>query len=377
MPRPPRPIEITAALAGAVLTVDLAAVAANWRLIAKKLGRAEAAAVVKADAYGLGLDRVAPVLSAAGCRAFCVAHPAEGIALRNILDAAEAAIVVLNGLLPGAEDAYADSRLMPALGSLAEIARWRAFGKRRGGALPCWLHVDTGMSRLGLPPDEFAMLAEKPELLDGLNVRVVMSHLACADEPGNPKNRAQLESFRNARRALPMGRASFANSGGVFLGGDFHFDVARPGVALYGGAPLAGEPNPMAQVVRLQGKIVQVRRVDTPETVGYGATHRVEGPGRIATVPVGYADGYLRSLSNRGTGYIGDKPVPVVGRVSMDLITLDVTGVPENLASVGQLVDLIGPHNSVDKVAHDAGTIGYEILTSLGRRYRRVYVGGA
>jgi alanine racemase len=174
-----------------------------------------------------------------------------------------------------------------------------------------------------------------------------------------------------------MGRASFANSGGVFLGGDFHFDLARPGVALYGGAPLAGEPNPMAQVVRLQGKIVQVRRVDTPETVGYGATHRVEGPGRIATVPVGYADGYLRSLSNRGTGHIGDKPVPVVGRVSMDLITLDVTGVPENLASVGQLVDLIGPLNPVDKVARDAGTIGYEILTSLGRRYRRVYVGGA
>jgi alanine racemase len=174
-----------------------------------------------------------------------------------------------------------------------------------------------------------------------------------------------------------MGKAAFANSGGIFLGPDFHFDLARPGVVLCGVAPLAGEPNPMAQVVRLQGKILQVRRVDTPQTVGYGASHRVEGPGRIATVGVGYADGYLRSLSNRGTGYIGDAPVPVVGRVSMDLITLDVTGVPERLSSVGALVDLIGPNNPVDRVALEAGTIAYEILTSLGSRYHRAYVGGA
>jgi alanine racemase len=382
MPRPPLPVEITDALAGAVLTIDLSAVAANWRLVQSRLGKAEAAAVVKADAYGLGVDRVAPVLLAAGCRTFCVAHPAEGIELRDVLDqagggAAETAILVLNGLMPGAADAYANSRLMPALGSLAEIAAWQKFGERQKKAPPCVLHVDTGMLRLGLPPDELAALAENPGLLEGCDVRMVISHLACADERDNPKNREQLAQFNKIRRMLPMGRASLANSGGVFLGSDFHFDLARPGVVLYGVAPLAGEPNPMAQVVRLQGKIIQVRRVDTPQTVGYGASHRVEGPGRIATVPVGYADGYLRSLSNRGTGYIGLRPVPVVGRVSMDLITLDVTGVPENLASVGQTVDLIGPLNPVDMVANDAGTIAYEILTSLGRRYRRVYVGGA
>jgi len=375
MPRPPAPIEISATLAGAVLTVDLGAVAANYRLIQERLAGTEAAAVVKADAYGLGLAKVAPVLAAAGCRTFCVAHVGEAIAARQVLGKS-ATVVVLNGLLAGAEDAFAEHGLTPALGSLAEVAAWRAQGRRRNKKLPCWLHADTGMLRLGLPPDELDGLADDRRLLDGLDVRVVMSHLACADERAHPKNREQLARFAEVRRRLPMGKASFANSAGVFLSPDFHFDVARPGVALYGVAPIAGEPNPMSPVVRLQAKIVQVRRVDTPETVGYGATRRIEGPGRIATVPVGYADGYLRSLSNRGTGYIGDVPVPVVGRVSMDLITLDVTDVPENLARVGALVDMIGPSNPVDRVAAEAGTIGYEILTSLGARYHRVYVGG-
>ncbi len=376
MPRPAPHPDVPAALAGAVLTVDLAAIVANYRLLQGRLGKTEAAAVVKADAYGLGLAKVAPALAAAGCRTFCVAHVAEGIQARHALGKA-ATVVVLNGLLAGAEDEFAEHALVPALGSLAEIDRWRAFCAKRGKSLPCWLHVDTGMLRLGLPPDELDALAADRARLDGLDVAVVMGHLACADERKHPKNAEQLAAFAAARRALAIGKASFANSGGVFLGPQYHFDVARPGVALYGVAPQAGEPNPMAQVVRLQGKIVQVRRVDTPQTVGYGATHRIEGPGKIATVPVGYADGYLRSLSNRGTGYIGDFPAPVVGRVSMDLITLDVTGIPENVAAVGALVDLIGPRNPVDKVAADAGTIGYEILTSLGARYHRVYAGGA
>ncbi len=375
MPRPPALIEISATLAGAILTVDLGAVAANYRLIRKRLGKTEAAAVVKADAYGLGLVKVSPVLAAAGCRTFCVAHVGEAIAARQVLGKT-ATVVVLNGLLASAEGEFAEHALTPALGSLAEIAAWRAQCQRRNAPLPCWLHADTGMLRLGLSADELKTLGEQPRLLDGLDVRVVMSHLACADERAHPKNREQLARFAEVRRRLPMGKASFANSGGVFLGPDYRFDLARPGVALYGVAPIAGEPNLMSPVVRLQAKIVQVRRVDTPETVGYGATHRIEGPGRIATVPVGYADGYLRSLSNRGTGYIGDVPVPVVGRVSMDLITLDVTGVPEHVAKVGALVDLIGPHNPVDRVAKQAGTIGYEILASLGARYHRAYVGG-
>lgn len=376
MPRRGSLPDIPEALAGAVLTVDLAALAANYRLIRERLGETQAAAVVKADAYGLGAAEVAPALWAAGCETFCVAHVAEGMQVREALGRGPA-IVVLNGLLPGAEDACGDDDLIPALGSLREIAAWRAFCDRRDERMPCWLHVDTGMLRLGLPPDELKTLSDDPGLLDGLDVAVVMSHLACADERAHPKNREQLAAFADARRVLAMGKASFANSSGVFLGSDYHFDIARPGVALYGVAPQIGEPNPMAGVVRLQAKILQVRRVDTPQTVGYGATHRIEGPGRLATIPVGYADGYLRSLSNRGTGYIGEVPVPVVGRVSMDLITLDVSGVPESVASVGTTVELIGPHNPVDRVAEDAGTIGYEILTSLGKRYHRAYVGGA
>ncbi len=382
MPSPPSLPDISEAHAGAILTVDLDAVAANYRLLRDRLGAAACAAVVKADGYGLGMERVAPALARAGCRTFFVAHIEEGIRLRQVLnDTGESEFVqveihVLGGLAAGAEGAYDASRLAPVLGSLHEIHDWKTYCARVERPLPCSIHADTGMGRLGLPPDELDKLTEEPSRLEGLDILGVMSHLASADEPESPKNAEQLAAFTDVRRRLPQGKASFANSSGIFLGANYHFDMARPGVALYGVGPVPGEPNPMAQVVRLQGKIVQVRDVDAPQTVGYGATHRVEGPSRIATVPVGYADGYLRSLSNRGTGYIGDFPVPVVGRVSMDLITLDVTGVPEHLLATGSLVDLIGPQNPVDRVAREAGTIGYEILTSLGHRYRRVYIGG-
>jgi len=382
MPSSPFRPDINEAHAGALLTIDLGAIAGNYRLLLDRLAGVPAAAVVKADAYGLGAERVAPVLARAGCRVFFVAHIDEGARLRHILDGtgvaehARAEIHVLGGLPPGTENAFAAARLTPVLNSLGEIAAWKDFCAAIEEPLPCDVHVDTGMGRLGLPPDETKRLAEEPERLAGLDVGNVLSHLACADEPDHPKNAEQLAAFRDIRARIGVGRACLANSSGIFLGSDYHFDMARPGVALYGVGPVPDAPNPMAQVVRLQGKIAQVRDVDTPQTVGYGAIHRVEGPGRVATVPVGYADGYLRSLSNRGTGYIGDIPVPVVGRVSMDLITLDVTGVPQDLARVGCLVDLIGPLNPVDRLAAEAGTIGYEILTSLGARYHRAYVGG-
>ncbi|MCP5368140.1 MAG: alanine racemase [Hyphomicrobiales bacterium] len=359
---------------GAILTIDLDAVAANWRLLRDRLGGAECAGVVKADAYGLGAERVAPVLAAAGCRTFFVAQIEEGIALRPLLPDAE--IHVLNGLFPKTEILFEDYGLIPVLNSLGDLAAWRAFCAGLGRALPADLHVDTGMSRLGLPQDEMAALADDPGLLDGVDLRLVISHLACADEPDHPLNGAQLAEFRQVRRALPGGRASLANSAGVFLGPDYHHDLARPGIALYGGAPTGQGPNPMAQVIGLQGKILQVREIDTPRTVGYGATHAVAGRRKIATVPVGYADGFLRSLSNRGHGWIGGCRVPIVGRVSMDLITLDVTDAPADAARPGALVDLIGPRNPVDAVAADAGTISYEILTGLGRRYHRVHLTG-
>ena len=366
---------VDARLAGAVLTVDLAALQANYRLISNRLtGGATASAVVKADAYGIGIGPAATALWAAGARDFFVAHADEGVTLRRHL--ADARIHVLNGAHAGAEDAFREHGLIPALNCLGDVARWRAFCAKAGQPLPCVLHVDTGMCRLGLDRREYARVAADPSLLDGLDIQTVMSHLASADED-SPQNAEQLALFRDARARLPMGRASFANSSGVFLGPDYHFDLARPGVALYGVNPTPGCPNPMAQVVRLKAKILQVRDVDSTETVGYGATHRIAGPSRIATLPVGYADGYLRSLGNRATAYIGDYEAPLVGRVSMDLITIDVTTVPEAQCRPGMTVDLIGPRHTVDDLAAQAGTIGYEILTSLGRRYHRVYAGGA
>jgi alanine racemase len=357
--------------ADAVLDIDLDALVGNWRSLRDRLSPGTlCAGMVKADAYGLGMERVAPALAAAGCEIFFVAQLGEAIELRRLLPGHE--IAVLNGLLPGSAGAFLAHRLIPVLNDLGQIAAWR----ENGGGTPAILHVDTGMSRLGLPPGELARLAGDPTLLAGLNLRAVMSHLACADEPDHPHNARQLVAFRAARAVLPAAPASFANSSGIFLGTGYHFDIARPGAAVYGVNPLPGRPNPMAQVVRLKGKILQTRDIDSGEFVGYGSTHRREGPGRIATVAIGYADGWMRSLSNRGSVVIAGQRVPVVGRISMDLMTIDVTALDPQAASPGNYAELIGPGNDVDTVAAEAGTIGYEILTSLGDRYHRVYRGG-
>ena len=361
------------AIAGAILTIDLEAIVANWRLIGGRLKGAEAGAVIKADAYGLGAVKVGPALARAGCRQFFVAHISEGIALRSVLPNAD--IHVLNGLLPGTAAAFAAHRLIPVLNSLAEIEAWRRAAGPNGG--PADIHVDTGMRRLGLAPAELRRVADEPALVAGLRLALVISHLACADEPEHGLNREQLDRFRDATRLFPGVRTSFANSSGIFLGEAYHGDVARPGAALFGIAPVPGKPNPMAAVLSLQAKVLQVRDVDARETVGYGATHRIGRRGRLATVAVGYADGYLRSLSNRGSAYLGDVRVPIVGRVSMDLITLDVTALPAQAVVPGTLVDLIGPHLTVDAVGEAAGSIGYEILTGLGQRYHRIWRGGA
>ncbi|MCG8511827.1 MAG: alanine racemase, partial [Rhodospirillales bacterium] len=310
---------------GAILTIDLAAIGDNWRKLKARLHGAECAGVLKADAYGLGAEQVGRTLALAGCRTFFVAHLDEGIRLRRVLPTAE--IHVLNGTLPGTEPDFAEHGLIPVLNSLEAIDGWRKLCAARNDPLPADIHVDTGMARLGLTPEDADRLARNSDLLRGIGVKYLMSHLACAEEHEHPLNGQQLTLFRDMRARLPAGKASFANSSGIFLGPDYHFDLARPGVALYGVNPTPDQANPMAQVVSLQGKILQVRDVDTPQTVGYGATHRFTGPSRIATVAVGYAAGFLRSLSGSGTGYVGDIAAPFVGRVSMDLITLDITDV--------------------------------------------------
>ena len=371
---------VTNSHAGAILSIDLGALTSNYHFLTKKLGGRKPSAVIKADGYGLGALPIAITLANAGCQIFFVANLEEGIRLRNGLNETEVSeysdteIHVLSGLMSNTEDVYEVSRLIPVLGSLNQIYDWKVYCQRNNEALPCDIHVDTGISRLGLPPVELAILEIDPSRIESLNISLIISHLACADKPDHTKNKEQLIAFNHVRKVLPQGRASLANSSGIFLGTDYHFDLARPGAALYGLEPITDQANPMAQVVRLQGKIAQIRDIDTPQTVGYGATHCTEGPARIATVSVGYADGYSRHLSSKGIGYIGDFPVPIVGRISMDLITFNITGVPENLCQVGNLVDLIGPNNPVDVIARDSGTIGYEVLTNLGSRFHRRYM---
>lgn len=360
--------------AGAQLTIDLAAICDNWRMLRDALGGKACAAVVKADAYGLGAAHVAPALAAAGSRHFFVAHLDEGIELRPLLPA-DADLYVLHGVPAGGEPDLLAHRLIPVLNSLAQIDAWTARAQAVGSRLPAIVQVDTGMARLGLSPAEVATLAADPARLAGIELRYLMSHLACAEEPDNPNNRLQLARFNGIRAVLPAAAASFANSSGIFLGPDYHFDLGRPGAALYGVAPVTGAANPMRGVVRLQGRVIQTRRLEPGTAVGYGQSWRAAAPTRIATVGAGYADGYLRSLSNRAVAYVGDVAVPLVGKVSMDTTTFDVSALPEDRVHEGSLIDLIGPHNPVDAVAERAGTIGYEILTSLGRRYARCYLG--
>lgn len=367
---------------GAVLTIDLGAIVANWRALRDRVTPAECAAVVKADAYGLGVTRVAPALARAGCRTFFVATVDEGIALRGCLaaagntDRAKPVIYVLNGIAGEAERSLASSELCPVLNSLDDVRVWAAFvegWQRPPGAA---LHIDTGMSRLGLPDDELDALAADPSLLQNIGPLMIMSHLACAEDQGHPLNNLQRQRFAAAVERLPAAPTSFANSSGIFLGRTYHGNMVRPGAALYGVAPVAGAANPMRQVVRLQGRILQVREIDRGWSVGYGATHQADRRAVIATVAVGYADGFFRSLSNRGRARVAGLSAPMVGRVSMDLITIDVTGADGASVRPGQMVDLLDSHLTVDAVAADAGTIGYEVLTALGSRYQRVYVGG-
>lgn len=363
--------------ARAVLTIDLGALKANWGELNRVSGQAECAGVIKANAYGLGLRQITEALLEEGCRTFFVATLAEARVVRETQPGA--VIYVLDGLLPGASPHYAGFDLRPCLSSLAEIREWVAYGEATGRRLRAAVHVDTGMSRLGLPPSEVSALAgEESGLFDKFELSLVMSHLACADEPGNPMNELQRQRFDQVRAMLPPAPASLANSGGTFLGPEYHYTLVRPGIALYGGRALEGRPNPMRWVVRLQARILQVREIAPGDVVGYGATFRTDRPSRIATLACGYADGFLRALSGSAgrpgpVGYIADHPVPVVGRVSMDLITVDVTDVPEKLAVRGAWVEVMGARTTIDDLTDRAGTIGYELLTRLGQRVHRVY----
>jgi alanine racemase len=322
--------------------------------------------VVKADAYGCGLAAVAPALWRAGCRTFFVAHLSEGIAARNLLP--EAAIYGLNGLPPGHADAFRAHALRPVLGDRSELSEW---AEAAAGAHPAALHVDTGMNRLGLPVEAALALARDP-VIARAGIDLVMSHLVSAEAPDDPLNARQAADFARIRAALPHVRASLANSSGTCLADGARHDLLRPGYSLFGGNPEPGRPNPMRPVVRLEAAILQIRDVGAGESCGYNARWQAPGPRRLATLSLGYADGYPRSASNAGHALVGGVACPIVGLISMDLIILDVTDAPE--ARRGGTATLIGDRLDIDTVGRAAGTIGYEILTGLGSRYVRSYV---
>jgi len=358
------------------LTVRLGALAGNYRHFRELCAPAAVAAAVKADAYGLGLAAVSKALAEAGCDSFFVARLEEGIAMRSLQP--QARIFLLDGARAETAPALVAHKLTPVLNSLAEIEAWDAAAEAHGTRLECAVHLDTGMNRLGLPDYERVTLsAEAGTRLRHLDVVLWMSHLACGDECRSPMNAEQCSRFRAALASLPPAPASLSASAGALLGKDYRFDLVRPGIGLYGGNPCSEMPNPLAVVAVLTGRILQLRRVDTGESVGYGATFRAGRPTHLATIGLGYADGLMRAIGNKGSGAIGGARAPVVGRVSMDLVTLDVTGVPPDAVKLGADVEFLGDTISLDEFAALAGTASYEVLTSLGHRMPRYYEPGA
>ncbi|MFB9951206.1 alanine racemase [Rhizobium puerariae] len=364
------------------LTVDLGALADNWREMARRSGRARAAAVVKADAYGLGIEDCGTALYEAGARDFFVAVAQEGATLRAY--APDARIYVLSGIWPGQEAIFYEHGLVPVLASEEQLAFWMSVTAEHGDH-PCALQVDTGFNRLGLPPEEAIAFADDVSRPASFSPVLVLSHLHNGDTPSSDLNRRQLESFRRVAEAFEGIEASLSASAGIFLGPEYRFDLTRPGIALYGGEAVAGEPNPMKPVARAEARIIQIRDAKKGETVSYGGTHQLSRDSRLAIAAAGYADGYLRSLSGSGVplrqvvehgafGFVAGRKVPVVGRITMDLTIFDVTDIAPSEIRAGDYIELFGPNMPLDDVARAAGTIGYELLTGLGLRYERRYV---
>ncbi|AWF79791.1 alanine racemase [Microbulbifer sp. A4B17] len=363
-----------------LLSINLKAIADNYLDLVGRLGTGtRCGAVVKADAYGLGMAHIVPALYAQGCRDFFVATQAEGQRLRSALGE-DVNIVILTGVRPGAELECARAGLIPTLFTLEQLRRWVEIREQLQLEAPCALKVDSGMTRLGLSPEEFELLLKDRPLLEAADVQILLSHLACADEPLHPQNQIQLRQFREAsdrlRELCPDILLSLANSSGIFLGEDYHFDIVRPGSALYGLNPVPGSENPMRPTVTLGLPIVQKRYVSQPRAVGYGATQEIPGNSWLAVARGGYADGIMRSQGGRGRGWAHGRPLPIIGRISMDSTTFDISGLNKEERDSINSIEILNEQLTVDEVAGYAGTIGYEVLTSLGHRYDRRYIKG-
>ena len=361
------------------LTIDLSALASNWKYLNDKSGTAEAAAVLKADAYGLGIDEVAPVLLEAGCRTFFVAMVEEGIRVRAATE--NSRIFVLNGIFQDNIGAAMAHNLSPVLSTIEQIALWTT----EGNGQPCAIHVDTGMHRLGLPFDDAEKLASNEVIGPAMGARTVMSHFSCADDPDHEHNRLQFENFQNIVKLFNGLEKSLANSAAILSNPNTCFDLTRPGIAMYGGEAINDITNPMLPVVTAEARILQINRVKKGSKVGYGAEAVVDRDTKIATVSGGYADGFHRASSGAGVplrearpvggqAWLGGYKVPVIGRVSMDLTAFDVTDLPEQVLEQADYVELFGHNILLDDAARACGTIGYEMLTAIGSRYRREYI---
>ncbi|WP_027486062.1 alanine racemase [Allorhizobium undicola] len=364
------------------LTIDLQALADNWRDMARRSGKARTGAVVKADAYGLGIEDAGEVLYRAGARDFFVAQPEEGATLRHY--APDARIFVLSGVWPGMESAIFQHDLVPVIASEEQLAFWMSTVADYGDH-PCALQVDTGFNRLGLPLEEALELASDVSRPASFSPQLILSHLACADDPASPMNRRQMETFRQLSAAFEGVEASLSASAGIFLGPDYHFDLTRPGIALYGALASRSQPMATRPVVTAQARVLQIREAQAGQSISYGATHSLSRDSLLAIAAVGYADGYLRNLSGHGVslrqtglpganGFIAGRNVPVVGRITMDMTIFDITDLPRGTVQAGDYIELFGANIPIDEVAHAAGTIGYEMLTGLGLRYQRRYI---
>ena len=367
--------------APARLTIRLGNLVDNWRTMNRLSGKARASAVVKADAYGLGIGPVGKALYAAGARDFFVAQATEGVRLRKV--APEARIYVLSGIWAGVEELILDHDLVPVLASDEQLAFWMTL-IADGLDHPCALNIDTGMNRLGLSMSDAMHLVDDPSRPSAFDPVMIMSHLACADEPSHPMNGQQLQAFQDLVAAYEGVESSLCNSAAIHLGSDYHFDLTRPGIALYGGAAVNGVKNTMLPVVTAEARILQIREAQAGESVSYGASHVLKRNSRLAIAAAGYADGWHRSLSGSGValrhdgssggfGFVSGHRVPIVGRVTMDLTVFDITDLPSNKVKTGDYIELFGANISIDEAAKAAGTIGYELLTGLGHRYDRTY----
>ena len=363
---------ITCPTASGRLTIDLDALRENYAVLSHRIAPAKCGAVVKANAYGLGAIRVVDALRRAGCTLFFMAHLAEALELAPVLDPT-CKVFILNGLDSDCEPLCADHGFLPVLNSLAQVERWRALAIARRRRLPAALQVDCGMSRLGLTFSEAAALSDTP-VRDDVELRLIMTHLACADDASRIENREQLRRFEEIARLFPDIATSVANSGGVFLTPDFHKDVARCGIALFGISPSSSAAVALKAVVRFDARVVQIRHIEAGTGIGYGLDHVAKRSMRIATIGVGYADGVPRKFSERGGAWYQNHRLPVVGRISMDSLTVDISHLPDDLLHEGAFVELIGPDQPIQIIAEAVDTIPYEILTGFGRRHERVYL---